>query len=183
MSMSRCKTFSAIRWLVSSSINSYLSIFSSFHRFANIKYISKICYFENIGEGHDLQHSQWRYLMARVNLYKRRSSEFFASSHHFPYIKYCDFQKFWPWKYRPESRCTTFVQWRYSMASVNLHKSRTWAFFTSSHRFPDIRFYDFQQFCDLEFMGQGHYAQHVRIYISICMCACTYACICKCVCI
>ena len=30
------------------------------------------------------------------------------------------------------------LQWRHSMANVNLYKTRTWAFFASFHRFPDI---------------------------------------------
>ena len=47
-------------------------------------------------------------------------------------------------------------QWCHSMVNINLYTSRTWAFFASFHRFPDIEYYDFQKFCNLENIGQGH---------------------------
>ena len=33
----------------------------------------EFCYLRNIGQGHDVQHSQWRYLVANINLYKSRT--------------------------------------------------------------------------------------------------------------
>ena len=35
------------------------------------------------------------------------------------------------------------LQWYHSMANINFYKSHTWAFFVSSHSFPDIHFAKF----------------------------------------
>ena len=39
----------------------------------------------------------------------------------------------------------TKSQWSHSIANINLYKSRTWAFFASSHRFPDVIYYIFPE--------------------------------------
>ena len=70
-----------------------------------IKYhFQKLCNLENIGNDHDVQHSQWPH----------------------------------------------------SMANFNIYKSRTWVFFTSCHRLPDIKYYTISGNCDLEDIGRGH---------------------------
>ena len=78
-----------------------------------------------------------------------------------PISRYCIWfpDILWPWKYSSSSRCTT-SQWRHSIASINLYKSRTWAFLSSSHCFPDVKYYDFQKCCDLENIDQGHDIHH-----------------------
>ena len=75
----------------------------------------------------------------------------------------------WPWKCRSRSRCTTFaIAFFYgSWDSCQLYKRRTWAFFASSHRVPDIEYYDCQKFFDLEDIGQGHDVQHSQWHHSM----------------
>ena len=60
------------------------------HRFPDIVYLyfQKYCDPENIGQGHNVQHSQWHHSMASINLYKIRTLAFFANSYRFPDIKY-----------------------------------------------------------------------------------------------
>ena len=74
----------------------------------------------------------------------------------------------WPWKYGSRSCCIT-IAWRHSMAYINLYKSRTWEFFTSSHLL--IRcciFMYFQNLCDLENVGRyGALRQLVSTSIKV----------------
>ena len=44
------------------------------------------CDLENIGQGHDVQYSQWRHSMVSNNLFKSRARAFFPSSRRFPDI-------------------------------------------------------------------------------------------------
>ena len=47
-------------------------------------------------------------------------------------------------------------------ANINLFKSSAWAFFASSRDFSDIKYNDFQTFCDLENIGRIHDIQHSK---------------------
>ena len=62
---------------------------------------------ENFDKCHGVQHSQWSYSMANINLC--RPWTFFASSQFFQIFTFHWFQMSWPWKCRSVSWCTTFV--------------------------------------------------------------------------
>ena len=68
--------------------------------------IKKMFDIENEGQGHGVQHSQWFHSIANINLYKRHTRAFFASSHRFWDIY---ISKLWPWKCRTKSWSTTFA--------------------------------------------------------------------------
>ena len=83
--------------------------------------------------------------MANINLYKSRTWEFFANFHRFPsiyiYIYIYDFQKSGDLENIGQGHDVQHSQWRHSMANINLYESCTWAFFASSHCFPNNKYY------------------------------------------
>ena len=83
----------AIQWLISTSIKvvvEHLSLaLAVFYILYNMIFRNFVT-LNNIGQGHDLQHSQWRHSMANINLYKSSTPylSIFASSYRFPDILY-----------------------------------------------------------------------------------------------
>ena len=78
----------AIRQRISTSTKAVLEHFSLAFTDSRyyILYFLKCCDLENIGQGHDVQHSQWRHSMTNINLYKSRIEHFALAITVFPDI-------------------------------------------------------------------------------------------------
>ena len=61
---------------------------------------------ENVGQGHAVQHAQWCYFMANINVNKSHNPHFCASSLRFRDI---NVSNVWPWRIRSWSPSTTTV--------------------------------------------------------------------------
>ena len=128
------------------SINLYESrngaFFTSSHRFPDIIIYNSINFdLENIDQAHDVKHS-----MATLD---GQYQPLKLVVEHFTYTVFQllnDFQKF---------ELENILEFRCSMASVNRYKRCTSTLFASSHRFPDIKYYDSRNFY-LQNIGQGH---------------------------
>ena len=62
---------------------------------------------------------------------------------------------FWPWNL---SQGHVIENGNLANINLNLYKSRTWVFFVSFYHFADIKYYDFQKFCDVKIQVK------VRVY-------------------
>ena len=96
-------------------------------------------------EKRDLRHS-----MANIKRYKSRSSHNFSDIVNLYFQKLCDLENI------GQCHDVQHSHWRYLMACVNLYKRHTGAFFTSTCRLPDIKYYMISRNIDLEDIGQGH---------------------------
>ena len=98
-----------IRWQISTSRKVILEQFSlALTIFSRKNSHFKIHDLENVGQGHDVQHSQWSHSMANINLYNIK-----VILEHFLLalivLQIFIFQNVWPWKCMSRKWCTTFA--------------------------------------------------------------------------